>query len=382
MTNLTAVAAWDDVPQLETTTPALGGPGGPMNLQAQALLNRTQRLNLKAVVQDDPGRFLTFIVAGEPSAYGDIRYRLNLGNREVPDNEKDRAFHVEATLPTRVGSDERRELMAYSYTLETNHHGPFGGEIRGIKGIVRGNGGGSNLRSAHFVTQGNNGHNGDLTGVLSDVFRWDISPGAAAVGVRTCAFLGQVGAGIRDVFLARSRLNPGDSTPQTADFIYRQEGESINNPLLARVASFQAHGGGGGSLFRGLKSHTDSAVVWDVRASGAQLARSYCSGRIVALADDAVATLTPPAATGFLEIHAEDTSAAWARVYFRAGASVAIGVCYAGAQFSGGTTVLTAGTGDGIDGNLNVHVSTDGLIYVKNRTALARDITFTFNSAP
>lgn len=44
MTNLTPNAGWDDVPQLETTTKAMGGPSGPMNLQAQALLNRTERL--------------------------------------------------------------------------------------------------------------------------------------------------------------------------------------------------------------------------------------------------------------------------------------------------------------------------------------------------
>ena len=40
MTNLTAVAGWDNVPQLEVDTLALGGVGSPMNTQAQALLNR------------------------------------------------------------------------------------------------------------------------------------------------------------------------------------------------------------------------------------------------------------------------------------------------------------------------------------------------------
>lgn len=40
MTNLVAQAAQSDVPQLETSTLALGGPGGIMNAQAQALLNR------------------------------------------------------------------------------------------------------------------------------------------------------------------------------------------------------------------------------------------------------------------------------------------------------------------------------------------------------
>lgn len=39
MTNLTAIPGLTPIPELETTTLALGGPGGPMNSQAQALLN-------------------------------------------------------------------------------------------------------------------------------------------------------------------------------------------------------------------------------------------------------------------------------------------------------------------------------------------------------
>lgn len=45
MANLTPTPSWDDVPQLETTTPLLGGAGGPMNAQAQALLSRTELLD-------------------------------------------------------------------------------------------------------------------------------------------------------------------------------------------------------------------------------------------------------------------------------------------------------------------------------------------------
>lgn len=44
MANLTPTPSWDVVPQLETTTPALGGAGGPMNAPQQALLNRTEFL--------------------------------------------------------------------------------------------------------------------------------------------------------------------------------------------------------------------------------------------------------------------------------------------------------------------------------------------------
>jgi len=44
MTILTASPSWDDVRQLETTDRALGGAGGVMNQQAQALLNRSELL--------------------------------------------------------------------------------------------------------------------------------------------------------------------------------------------------------------------------------------------------------------------------------------------------------------------------------------------------
>lgn len=54
MTNLVAIPAWDDIPQLEKTTRALGGAGGPMNLQAQALANRLDWLRLQCVNVRDP----------------------------------------------------------------------------------------------------------------------------------------------------------------------------------------------------------------------------------------------------------------------------------------------------------------------------------------
>jgi hypothetical protein len=44
MTNLTPSSVLSNVPEIETNTALLGGPGGPLNAQAQALLNRTQWL--------------------------------------------------------------------------------------------------------------------------------------------------------------------------------------------------------------------------------------------------------------------------------------------------------------------------------------------------
>lgn len=44
MADLNPTPEWTPVPQLEISTPARAGPGGPMNAQAQALLNRIEKL--------------------------------------------------------------------------------------------------------------------------------------------------------------------------------------------------------------------------------------------------------------------------------------------------------------------------------------------------
>lgn len=49
MANLNPAPGWDDVPQLEESTIALGGPDGPMNEQAKALTARTEFLMLGAL---------------------------------------------------------------------------------------------------------------------------------------------------------------------------------------------------------------------------------------------------------------------------------------------------------------------------------------------
>lgn len=54
MADLTPIVSWSAVLQLETNTPALGGAGGVMNAQAQALLNRTEWLNENKLGKDGP----------------------------------------------------------------------------------------------------------------------------------------------------------------------------------------------------------------------------------------------------------------------------------------------------------------------------------------
>ncbi len=78
MANLTPVNSFDNVIQLETTDIAIGGAGGIMNAQAQALLNRTAYLNSalankldsSAYVQHYRGKFVSLVALQTAIASG------------------------------------------------------------------------------------------------------------------------------------------------------------------------------------------------------------------------------------------------------------------------------------------------------------------------
>lgn len=56
MTNLVGTAGWDAIPQIETADQLVGGPGGKLNQQAQALLNYASALRQGRVITPiDPG---------------------------------------------------------------------------------------------------------------------------------------------------------------------------------------------------------------------------------------------------------------------------------------------------------------------------------------
>jgi len=79
MANLTPVNSFDNVIQLETTDIAIGGAGGIMNAQAQALLNRTAYLNsalankldASAYVQHYRGKYASLVALETAIATGE-----------------------------------------------------------------------------------------------------------------------------------------------------------------------------------------------------------------------------------------------------------------------------------------------------------------------
>lgn len=86
MTNLTPTPAFQDVPQLETNTLALAGPGNPMNSQAQALLNRTEFINDKV---DDAAESLS--ASGGSSTVGFTQGGAGAYARTVQDKLRETA---------------------------------------------------------------------------------------------------------------------------------------------------------------------------------------------------------------------------------------------------------------------------------------------------
>ena len=315
------------------------------------------------------------MVSNNADRTGDIFNHMELGARDVTVAEYDRVFHVDGSLPDNASATTQRELIAYSYALETDHALLEGGDIRGMKGIVRANGGGSNIRSNHVIAEGLNSHTGDLTAILASVFRSDETDGVNNPIGQSCAVVGQVGAGCLGVFEARAR-----GADQRPDFAYRVRGGA--NALKPEIACFQMHGGGNGAFFRGLRDEDSSDVIYNVDNKARTMAPSVYSGRRT-IGDDAIITITTPEAVG---------SAGMIVVWSVSGDSqvsgmgfyIVSGTARMQEGFSGTAldfvTITLTGT-DGVDGRVSVGAVNDGTIVIENRLGGSKDIGWFFIAA-
>jgi len=321
------------------------------------------------------GNFSTSIVSGESSKDGIIQHRLVNESLEVPVGEIDRIYHVEITVPTDAGISTQREAIAYSFLMETDHHEPNGGDIRGIKGIVRGNGGQANLRAIHAIVQGYNGHTGDITGVLSDVFHSDKTSGVNDPTGKSACFIGQIGPGMTEIFTCRSDLRAG-GVPERPNYAFRvQEGANAVRP---EIACYQGHGGGNGDLLRMLVSDTDTTELGTINNKGITQWPGYYSGSESVLDDDVTATIIPNNATGFIEVWTEGASTPWGKVFFRATGTAVTSIAYGGTDLEVTTGALVGTTGT--DTKLTVSADNAGNLYIENRTGVTRQISWMINS--
>jgi tetrahydromethanopterin S-methyltransferase subunit D len=325
--------------------------------------------NAQQLIELARGTFNTYLVEGESFRAGQHQYKYT-GEFSPGDNEHDSIFRFDVHMPDKPDSDVNREVAAISIRMTTDHHGPLGGEIRPIKAAAIGLGGQSNIRTAHFVAEGTDGHTGDLTGVLSDCFHYDSVDGAYAPIGKAACYIAQVGPGMREGYTMRSRVGPAFGKQRPGYGFRVQDGDLA---VLPEIACFYGHGGGNGDMWRMAASDTDGTIIANVDRLGKSLAQNYCSGH-VSIADDAVATITPPNTTGFFAVFAEGTSANWSISYFRVGASPAAAAVASGAAGARTTTTLAGTTGT--DGNLTVGFASDGKIYLENRSGALRTVTW------
>lgn len=315
-------------------------------------------------------RGATYIVDGESSRNGAVWDKRSI-TREVAAGEIDRIIHIDATLPDDPGVSTQRELHGLSIRMVTDHHEPNGGDIRPIKAIVIADGGQANLRTAHLIAEGSNGHTGDLTGILLDVFHWDSTDGAYAPVGKAAGVVSQLGAGMQSGYTLRSRIDSHFTLKQRPAYGYRVE--DGDNAVLPQIACFFGHGGGVGDFLRMARSDTDSTVVSSVDNLGRALAQDYRSGH-QSISDDAVHSFTPACTTGKLWVHIEGNSAHWIEVFFRTTVGSEVCTSIAEGASASCTTGVLAGT-TGVDGELTVSVSA-GVIYIENRSGATRVATW------
>ena len=114
MANLSETAKWEDgIFQIETTTPALGGPDGPVNTAPRQLANRTQYLKqqtdgLNSVVVAAAGSSgsidARFRAVEKASAMGDFKYNGMTGTT-VPHDIGNTNYSVYVTPSQVTGGD-------------------------------------------------------------------------------------------------------------------------------------------------------------------------------------------------------------------------------------------------------------------------------------
>jgi hypothetical protein len=191
-----------------------------------------------------------------------VHYHYDAGDIAPPVGKRQYVHHVTAFLDDTADADER-EFRAYSFTLETDTTNS-NSDIRGMKGRVAATGGAANLRAIYGVADSSNGHTGLLTGLIGTCIRAD----------------GQT----NEIAAVRGHLQPGtapngaiafeaagNGASRDASFGFRVRGGS-GAALNCVTACFYGHGGGGGAIFRGDRSGTDTTTVFNVGPNGETVA--------------------------------------------------------------------------------------------------------------
>jgi hypothetical protein len=280
------------------------------------------------------------------------------------DSNRMYGHHVDGFVPT--GGSGDHETRGYSFDIGTDKTLAEGGTVYGVKGRVYAQGGSSNIRGLYGFAEAvdGSGSTATLTGVIGTVYANDCNP-SEAIGVRS-----HVDAGCDAAFQAAGAKGGETNNPSYGYTIRAGSGQ----PLLPEGACYYAHGGGNGDGFQMAATHLDSTLIYRVRNNGYVLSQGQLA-RNVTIADDAVATITPLNADGFIKFWFRGTSGAYAEAYFKVGASPAAGKTSAGGAAAVVGTGVPTGT-TGVDGNLTLFAAADSNLYIENRTGASRNVLF------
>lgn len=206
MANLIPVATDDAVPQIETTTLLLGGPGGPLNAQAQALINR---------MAFDRARFVS-LTGSETLTNKTLTSPVLGGTVEMAATAITASANVTVTRAMGVAAAG----TTAGRTELTNFSGDAGGTTDVRSFIAK-----TTLSGSSSVAQVNvHGTQLELTHTAGDV--------TFAYGDQSFIRLGRLGSTTGNVVTARGHefhfANEGTGTIQTAMHYYAQDVDLID----------------------------------------------------------------------------------------------------------------------------------------------------------
>jgi hypothetical protein len=297
-----------------------------------------------------------------------IHQFLEAGNSLAVPATRQFATHISGFL-AESGETTETEFRGFSYDIGTDAL-DLDVEVRGIKGRVYANGGGSNVRGMYSFVEAVNGSgfSGVLTGFLATVYRNDTSP-SESVGIRS-----HVDQGCTAAYQA---AGAGITSTDTVSFGYSCR-TGTGQPLLATVAYYQAHGGSTGDMFLGYKSNTELDIAtapYRVLNNGSTKTLSTYT-EAATIADDGVLIIVAPYQSGMFEAFAQTAGGFFGKCYFRVSGSPLALEAYKGSLTSFVTGVLNGTTGT--DGNTTISADGAGNLYIENRTGASREYVWNF----
>lgn len=323
-------------------------------------------------------------------------YQRMIAKDHTPDpatgSQQDSILYLEGHSPesdSQLASEFAALRFNMSSLMYDSVNNPSNLDVKGIQGVSVGDTGNAKVRSIRTTSVGINGHYGLVTGIMGAAHRSGVIPTESPfLGNGTdvwtsgvagpyltgdAAMIAQVGPGIQ----ANIRCEGFSAAERPQYMILQARGNAAINPEVAVIA---LHGGGNGDVINIVRSDTDTTQIGYIsRLAEVQMA-SFSSKTAGPVADDSYISVTPPAATGFIDIFCAGTSSNWVRAYFRVGTSPVMTASGQGSA-SAVTTGALAGT-TATDGQFTVSAAADGLIYIENRTGQSRSICMHFTCSP